>query len=410
MGLAMALMLYSKYHAVLFVLFILLSNLSLLRNRYFYMAVALAALLFTPHLLWQVQHGFPTFLFHLKVRSEPFRPAYMDDYILQQIVMIGVGVIFVPFVYRHRDKFEKSLRYIAIGSFLFFFLSTLKGFVHLHWTSITIFPLVLLSGAYYSKLKRTRLLHALITPFIVLVILIRLYLSFQIFPFNKLNADYYHGRELWAEDISNIAGNRPVIFETGPDALREAPLYTFYTGRQGMASESILSERSQYFLWHYEDSIQNQDVVLMKTEEYFESRELDTRMGKKLYYREIDHFSSFKNIKLEWDVNDISCGNDTVRIPVRFINHRAVPCSFQDNHTVYILLENRKGEFIRVEQPLSDFSPVKAGSSKLFIFNLDRSVLEEDSYLAAFGIRDRISYPSINSHFGKIDVPYLESR
>jgi len=191
-----------------------------------------------------------------------------------------------------------------------------------------------------------------------------------------------------------------VIFETGPDALREAPFYTFYSGRKAIASESKLSERSQYFLWHYEDSIQNQDVVLMKTEEYFESRELNTRMGKKLYYREIDNFSSFKNIKLEWDANDISCKNDTVQIPVRFINHRSVPCSFKENNRLFILLENDRGETMRLEQPMKDLDPVGPETNAVFIFDIAMNDLEEDRYDAVFGIRTLITYPSINSNYG----------
>jgi hypothetical protein len=66
MGIAVALMLYSKYHGILIVLFTLLSNLKLLRNKYFYFSMLLSSALFVPHLWWQYQHDFITFDYHLQ--------------------------------------------------------------------------------------------------------------------------------------------------------------------------------------------------------------------------------------------------------------------------------------------------------------------------------------------------------
>ncbi len=397
LGVSVALMLYSKYHAVLFVFFILLSNLGLLKRKYFYLSMILAFILFIPHLLWQVQNDFPAFAYHLQGRSDPFKLKYLDDFVVQQIPMMGIGIIFVPFIFKTTDPFEKALKYIAIGTFVFFLLSTLKGATNFHWTSIVLFPLIILSAKYYTRLNRDRLFLGFTLPFIALVIIVRLYLSFHIFPLNNISVDYYHDRKLWAEDIINIAGESPVIFESGPDALREAPLYSFYSGKQGIASYSVEVERSQYELWNYEDSVQTKDILLIKSEPGDFRTELRTRMGKTVYYRKIDHFTSFKNIELKWDDNEVSYENDSIQIPLKIINHRQHPLVFFKNHSIYIPFEYTSSDSTWLERSLLNSGPVNAGDTAVFVFRLSPGELNMENEEIVFGIRDRLVYPSINS-------------
>ena len=397
LGVSVALMLYSKYHAVLFVFFILLSNFGLLKNKYFYLSMILAFILFIPHLLWQFQNDFPTIAYHLQGRSDPFKLKYLDDYFSQQILLIGVGVIFVPFIYKTRDPFEKALKYIAVGTFIFFLLSTLKGAVHLHWTSIVLFPIIILSAKYYSRLNKDRLFLGLILPFTFLVVVIRLYLSFQIVPITHITVDYYHGRQLWADDITNIAGDRPVIFESGPDALREAPLYSFYSGKPGIASFSVEVDKSQYELWNYEDSVQCKDVLHIRSEPCDACTELTTRMGKTIQYRKIDHFTSFKNIQIEWYAEEVSYHNDSIQIPLYIINHRSIPLQFEGNHGIYVPFEYISSDGTWLERSLENFGPVEAGDTAVFLFCLSPDELDAGKDEIRFGIRDRKVYPGINS-------------
>src|SRR5205085_9587237 len=63
-GIAIVLMLYTKYHAILIVLFTGLSNLKLLRHWQTYAACIFAFLLFIPHLYWQHINNYPSLQFH----------------------------------------------------------------------------------------------------------------------------------------------------------------------------------------------------------------------------------------------------------------------------------------------------------------------------------------------------------
>jgi len=80
MGVLMACMVYSKYHAFLLLGLIVLSNLKLLKDGKFYIACLVALALLMPHILWQVQADFPSFKYHLSQRSEPFRWSYFWEY------------------------------------------------------------------------------------------------------------------------------------------------------------------------------------------------------------------------------------------------------------------------------------------------------------------------------------------
>src|SRR5476651_529170 len=53
-------LLYSKYHGVLLIVFTVVSNIKLLKRPSFYIIVVLAAVLYIPHILWQVNHNYPS--------------------------------------------------------------------------------------------------------------------------------------------------------------------------------------------------------------------------------------------------------------------------------------------------------------------------------------------------------------
>ncbi|MBS1503292.1 MAG: glycosyltransferase family 39 protein, partial [Bacteroidetes bacterium] len=54
-----ACLLYSKYHGILLIGFTLLANLKLLGRKSFWLIVVVSVILFIPHILWQVSHGYP---------------------------------------------------------------------------------------------------------------------------------------------------------------------------------------------------------------------------------------------------------------------------------------------------------------------------------------------------------------
>jgi hypothetical protein len=409
-GVTIALMLYSKYHAVIFVFFILLSNLRLLRNRYFYLSIILSCVLYIPHLLWQYQHDFPSFQYHLYGRASQFELSNLFQFISQQIPIIGIGIIFVPFIYKTENQFEKTLKYITIGTLIFFMLNTYRGFVHLHWTSIVLFPIIILSAKYYSSGRNNKLFYYLIIPFVILILAARAYLSIHILPINTLHVDYYHGRKQWAEDIETIAGKRPVVFETGNGALREAPLYSFYSKNPGIAFFPGEKKKSQYQIWNYEDSIQSKNVIIIKGEKFEGSEELKTRMGNLIHYKEIENFISFNNIKILCNEEDIFYNKDTILIPIKIINHRQYRLCFTNNHKIYIRLRNAENNEFAFDQTLNDNLLINACDTAKLDFSFSPKEMSGGKYDFIFGINDGITDPSINSNRNNLLITDTDTR
>lgn len=127
LGIAVALLFYSKYHAVPIVLFTLLSNIKLFRKYQTYIAGIIALLLFAPHLWWQYQHDWISFRYHLfESNVNPYKPSFTASYILGQLLLPGpiAGFILLPaaFLYKIKNSTEKALRFTMIGIYIFFCL------------------------------------------------------------------------------------------------------------------------------------------------------------------------------------------------------------------------------------------------------------------------------------------------
>ena len=164
MGLMMALMIYSKYHAFLLLGLIVLSNLKLLKDGKFYIACLVALALLVPHILWQVNADFPSFKYHLMQRSEPFRWSYFLEYLPNQLLIFNPftfgAVVYVLIRYKNRvfipsaplkrgrseaqqtidEVFERGLKFVLIGFFFFFWLMAFRGHVEPHWTIVCVIP------------------------------------------------------------------------------------------------------------------------------------------------------------------------------------------------------------------------------------------------------------------------------
>jgi hypothetical protein len=107
LGIIMALMLYSKYHGILIIFFTLLSNLRLLTRWQTWLAAAICAILFLPHLLWQYSHGLPSVYYHLFERNaSQYKFSFTSEYLLGQIALAGplIGWLLLYAFFRKRPK------------------------------------------------------------------------------------------------------------------------------------------------------------------------------------------------------------------------------------------------------------------------------------------------------------------
>ena len=249
MGVMMALMIYSKYHAFLFLGLIVLSNLKLLKDGKFWVACLVALALLTPHILWQVNNDFPSFRYHLSGRNEAFRWSYFWEYLPNQLLVFNPltfgAVVYVLFKYRANNAFERGLRYILIGFFFFFWLMAFRGHVEPHWTIVCVIPAVVL--VYRRALmddKLRKYIKWFVLPSLLLV------LAFRILLLTPLADRFgYHGKEPYYRAIEQVAGDRPVVIR---GSFQQPALYHFFTGKESSTLRGYYDRKTQYDLWQFD--------------------------------------------------------------------------------------------------------------------------------------------------------------
>jgi hypothetical protein len=269
MGLFMALMVYSKYHAFLLLGLIVLSNLKLLKDGKFWVACLLALALLTPHILWQVNNGFPSFRYHLAGRNEAFRWSYFLEYLPNQLLIFNPftfgAVVYVLIRNRNRvlippaplkrgrseaqqtgnEVFERGLKFILIGFFFFFWLMAFRGHVEPHWTIVCLIPVVVL--VYRKALVDEKLMKY--TKFVILPSLL-LVLTLRILLLTTLADRYgYHGKEKYYKAIEQVAGDRPMVYQ---GSFQQAALYHYFTGKESSTLQSYYDRMTQYDLWQFD--------------------------------------------------------------------------------------------------------------------------------------------------------------
>jgi len=133
LGLVMALLLYSKYHGVLLIIFSLLPlSLKLIRNKYFYISVLFGILCYSPHLWWQFENDFVSVQYHLVRRNvfNQFKISNTTDY-LASLAWASSPLLFwftgkALFKSKYKTDFQKALLWSFLGIVGFFILVTFK--------------------------------------------------------------------------------------------------------------------------------------------------------------------------------------------------------------------------------------------------------------------------------------------
>lgn len=406
LGLSIALMCYSKYHAVLVVGFSFLAYPKVIRSKWYWLALVVAAILFLPHLYWQYQNGFPTIKYHLSGRTDSFTTEYIGQYLSQQLVALTPGLIIAPFFQRIKNVFERVLLFVIAGTFLFFLFSSFKTFVHFHWTSIAVLPLVYFAVLFYVRGKHNALFNSLVIPFVIIILLARIFLLFDL-GIVKATEDVYHGRKQWAKELESIAGTRPVLF---PNDLREAPLYSFYTGQTGVTLYNRPEKKSQYEVWNYEDSLQGREVMVVTKYPMQGATETRTSIGQKLYYSILPNFHSYYNgVRMTATVADKGVAESAISGSIILGNNRQSDLRFpvqngQYTSIIYKIERGKEDAKTGVLKPLYPIYVLKPGEKKPFDFSFSLQGLPKGHYTLYFGLKTTGLPDSYNSDAMPLDV------
>lgn len=301
LGLAVALLLYSKYHAVLIVFFVLLSNLKLFTRPQTYIAGLIALILFAPHLWWQYQHDWVSFRYHLfESNVNAYKASFTLDYILGQLLLPGpiAGFILLPaaFLYKPRTASTRGMKFMMIGIYVFFLLSSFRGRVEGNWTSPALVPLIVLSHQFLLHHVKWRTWLVRLLPItIILVVFSRVIMIADFLPVKEIK-NRYHSWKQWPSEMRSITHAKPIVFS---NSYQRASKYWFYTGQMTFSQNWYRERRNSFNFWPVEDSLLGKPVYFLDKYGLKRFRDsLSTPLGW-IGYQYDSSFISFTKINIE---------------------------------------------------------------------------------------------------------------
>ncbi|MEZ4809527.1 MAG: glycosyltransferase family 39 protein [Allomuricauda sp.] len=297
LGLVMAALMYSKYHAILVILFVFLSNLKLIAQWKAWLAVMLALVCYIPHFLWLYHNDFISIQFHLYERPNQ---AYSFDgftlgYFLNLIVIIGLLFYWVYasfFKFRATDRFSKALVYLVYGVLIFFFISSFNRRVQAQWAIVISIPLAIIAFDHLLEHAKSRKWIYRVGVFsAVLLLYARAWLVYHpLFPVLYET----HGNKEWVAELHSKAGEVPIIFE---NSYRRAPMYRFYSGIPAISQNNYMYRKNQYSIDDSEELVRGKKVLYVS--KYRKSGDISyTHLDSTVFYGiYIDDFQPYSKLR-----------------------------------------------------------------------------------------------------------------
>ena len=315
-------MFYSKYHGILPLLFVVLSNFQLLKRKSFWLIVSIVCVLFLPHIYWQYIHDWPTLRFHLFERGlRVYKINFTLDYLLSQLLIWGPIISF--FFYRHvlsiksDDTFMKAHQFNFWGVLIIFLISSFKNHVEAHWTLIAASSFIVLLMDIIDKgdEKRKKYFLRLAKINVAFILILRMLLLIPGFPLDKINnyKPLVHGKS-WSDSVYTYAGSTPVIFT---NSYILPALYNYYHPKTvSIGYNTKYYRKTQYSINHIEDMLRGRDVFVFNDSASIQNPTIHS-IFKSGNLIPIIHYSPINALQVSWkNIPNILYAGDTIKIDV----------------------------------------------------------------------------------------------
>ncbi len=371
LAIALALIIYSKYHGIVVIGSLLLANLDLFKRLSLYLVGILSVLFLLPHIIWLWDHDFITISFHLNERErQGYHWYYPLHFILNLVLITGpfIGLLLLPnsLLLKTKTRQQRGLKYILIGIIGFFFLLSFRNRIEANWLVALIIPLIILG--YQIAENNDRLKKWIYYSFplsILLAATLRIFLTFDLLPrdshsFTKLNE--FHGNKEWVANLENRADTLPIIFQQNHQI---ASKYFFYSKEKKVGNITPYTSLSSHFeLINNEKKYLGQKVLYVRgvwTEGYdfmFTTRGL-------LYYHEVDSFCAFSHAKISAVIPETLRASTTVPIPIEITNYQEIDlsCSAAEN-TFLVYFISKENNYVVSEQTQASLLDLKRTNGK----------------------------------------------
>lgn len=316
-----AAMIYSKYHAFVALGLVVLSNLKLLKNKYFWITVIIVIILLIPHVLWQIENHFPTFKYHLSDRTKPLRFWTVQNNITSQLLVAGpiTGLIVFYSLTRFRingDPFKRSLIFSILGFYIFFFIMSFKNRIEAHYTT-AITPLLIIATfpIISNDLVLKKWFKRISIPVIVIFFLFRFYIAVDFLPnFGQAKIAFYNHKSA-AEEVKNMADGKKVASFNN---FAFPGIYQFYTGDAVIHMAAPGYRYCQYDLWDEETAGEGEPLFVYIPDRMDTTDNITLTNGRKARLIVTPKFQSLKYLSLE-NTGGIT-QNDTLTVYIKLTN------------------------------------------------------------------------------------------
>jgi hypothetical protein len=321
MAFVAAAMIYSKYHAFVALGLVVLSNLKLLRNKYFWITVFVVVLLLIPHIWWQIENQFPTLKYHLVGRTKPVRFWTVHNNITSQLLVAGPlsGLIIFYSLSRFKingDVFKRTIIFSVLGFYIFFFMMSFKNRIEAHYTS-AITPLLMI--ATYPVISNTPVLKKwfkwLALPAVVLFFVFRFYLAADFLPnYGEIKISFYNHKAA-AEEIKKMAaGKRVASFNN----FAFPGIHQFYTGDPVIHMAVPGYRYCQFDLWDEEAAAEGEPLLVYIPDRMDTTNNITLANGRKARIIDIPKFQTLKYLTIKH--SNETCTTDSLTLKITLTN------------------------------------------------------------------------------------------
>ena len=341
LGILMAAILYSKYHGVLVMLFWVIAHPALFRMVSFYLASFLGFFLFLPHLWWQYEHGFVTFIYHLSGHSAAdWHWGFVWEYLLYPVIvlspLLAYFILKAMATYRANTSFEKMLLYLFWGVLGFFFLMSFKSHVEIHWIALIGLPVLLVVPAFYRDKASAKVVIRLGVVSAMLVFAMRI---LAVLP--AVKEPRFHSNKAWAERIAEESEGQPVVFY---GSYQWASLLAYYTPLESNSYNPYYYHNTQLDQWQMENKLRHKKVFFVSKQKQMGGKLFHTPKGE-FYGYWIPDYYSLQGMKIDILSADEEASPPVIR--VKLTNPYDFPIDILDEQYplhFYIFYTNENGK------------------------------------------------------------------
>jgi hypothetical protein len=322
---AAALVCYSKYQGVLFVIMLFLANLGKWKKLAFWLPPIITIGLLLPMYLSNPVVIQETLEFHLTGRHGGQTAFELtSNFLSSQVVLLGPFVF--PFLliamirFRSQDYFFSSLRRGILFYYAFLFLLSFKTNVEGNWCGPAVPGILLLSIKYWTERdKGWKIAKWLLVVSLFFLLIGRVFLVWNFLPgtMERSLLPEYHGWSDWAKRVEAICGKEPVVFS---NSYQLPSKYWYYSGNPSTSASNCRYRKNQYSVMSLEADWQGKPVWFAYP--YSRVRNMDSVVdpyGRVYYFERFSSFCSYFDLVLgpAAPLEKMSAG-DTSMIAFRF--------------------------------------------------------------------------------------------